>query len=524
MKTALALRKPAKGVPRLIRRIAAALFFIGITLLLLLKSGVLVSYLSWMAKLQFLPAVLAVNLGVVLGVWALTLLLGRLYCSVICPLGVWQDLVSALRARRKAHRFRFRKARRPLQLGFLGLLAAGLAGAFLWDGPEETLFSLPATLLDPYANWGRIVSNLFQPLLDFSAGVWLRSFSGLFVSLLILLLVSILAAWKGRIWCNTVCPVGTFLGFFSPYALIKPRIDFNACIGCRKCERDCKSSCIDIPGKKIDYSRCVSCYTCIDECPVGALSLKVFRGREQAVPTTEDGPTCPMPGPDLERRALLSTLALSLPLAALAKQTDGLLTPPPAGSQDQRMHPPVPAGAGSLDHLSRHCTGCGLCISKCPARVLRPSSALNRLFQPEMQFDRGWCPPGCTLCGEVCPSGAIKKITPEEKTAIHIGHAVWEMSGCLPVSDGISCGQCARNCPAGAIRMVKMSDMGILVKEGDGKLRIPQVNESRCIGCGACEHACPAEPVPAIHVEGHLRHVVSEPNLRLLRQKNQKNS
>ena len=521
-RAALAPRKPAKGVPRLVRRIAGGVFFAGITLLLLLKSGALVSFLSWMARIQFLPALLAFNLGVVIGILALTLLLGRIYCSVLCPLGVWQDLVSHLRGKRKAHRFGFRKKRRFLQWGFLGVLIAGIAGTFLWDGPSA--FSLPASLLDPYANWGRIVTNLFQPLLDFSAGVWIKSLSGFVVSLLILLLISALAAWKGRIWCNSVCPVGTFLGFFSRLALVKPRIDFNQCIGCRKCERGCKSSCIDIAGKKLDYSRCVSCYSCIDECPVEAISLKAFRGSGQLAPTTPDRPGCPIPSPDMGRRALLTTLALSLPLTALARKTDGLLAPGTVSRQSERAIPPVPAGAGSPERLARRCTACGLCISKCPQQVLRPSAELNRLFQPRMQFDKGWCPPGCTLCGEVCPSGAIAKLTPEEKTAIHIGHAVWEMGDCLPVSEGTSCGKCARNCPAGAIRMVKMTEMGIQVREGDEKLRIPQVNESRCIGCGACEHACPAEPLPAIHVEGHARHVVTEKNLRLLRQKNQKNS
>ena len=144
-----------------------------------------------------------------------------------------------------------------------------------------------------------------------------------------------------------------------------------------------------------------------------------------------------------------------------------------------------PAGAVSLKHFTSHCTACQLCVSQCPEKVLRPSTSLERLMQPEMNYSDGYCRTACTRCSEVCPTGAILPITKEEKTAVSTGHAVVLADNC------IGCGTCARHCPSEAIMMV------------DGK---PAVNEACCLGCGACEYYCPARPVTAIYVEGKQIH------------------
>lgn len=114
-----------------------------------------------------------------------------------------------------------------------------------------------------------------------------------------------------------------------------------------------------------------------------------------------------------------------------------------------------------------------------------------------MHFDKGYCRPECNNCSQVCPAGAIRPIDAEEKSSVQIGHAVIRLELCVVNTDEVKCGNCARHCPVGAIRLVK--------KNPDDKdsLRIPTVNEERCIGCGACEHLCPSE---AIHIEGHLVH------------------
>ena len=138
-------------------------------------------------------------------------------------------------------------------------------------------------------------------------------------------------------------------------------------------------------------------------------------------------------------------------------------------------------------------------MSVCPNDVLRPSTALEHLMQPEMSYERGWCRPECVKCSEVCPAGAILKITPEEKTQWKVGTAHVDYAFCIVNRDDVDCGNCARHCPVGAIRMVR--------KNPDDKdsRRIPSVQEERCIGCGACE----TRPLSAITVNGFEVHHTS---------------
>ena len=165
-----------------------------------------------------------------------------------------------------------------------------------------------------------------------------------------------------------------------------------------------------------------------------------------------------------------------------------------------RKTPIVPPGAQSVRNMHRHCTACQLCVSVCPNGVLRPSTDLEGLMQPESSYERGYCRPECTKCSEVCPAGAIRRISKEEKSAIQIGHAVWVKENCVPLTDGVECGNCARHCPTGAIAMVSSDP------EDENSVKIPVVNTERCIGCGACENLCPSRPFSAIYVEGHENH------------------
>lgn len=123
------------------------------------------------------------------------------------------------------------------------------------------------------------------------------------------------------------------------------------------------------------------------------------------------------------------------------------------------------------------------------------------LMQPVMSYERGWCRPECTRCSEVCPTGAIKLIKREDKSSIHVGHAVWIKKNCVVLRDGVECGNCSRHCPNGAIDMVPY-------QTPDGEVKVPAVDPERCIGCGACENLCPARPFSAIYVEGHEVHKV----------------
>ncbi|MDO4180005.1 MAG: 4Fe-4S binding protein [Bacteroidales bacterium] len=493
---------------RKIRLTLAVLFFMAVTALFLDFTGTIHTWLGWTAQIQFLPALLALNVGVVIGLVLLTLLVGRVYCSVICPLGVMQDIVSWISGlrKKKKYRFSYSSEKKWLRYGVLGLfiiaMVAGV-GSFV-------------ALLAPYSSYGRIASNLFAPLYQwgnnllayyaeragsyafYETEVWMKSLPTFVVAALTFIIIGVLAWRNGRTYCNTICPVGTILGLFSRFSLFRPVFDAKKCKNCSLCSRRCKAACIDYKNRSIDYSRCVACMDCIDTCKHGALHLQYrWKKADKPAQATTPGQV------DNARRSFLSAtavLAATSVIKAQEKKVDGGLAVIEDKKIPERATPIVPPGAQSLSNMAHHCTACQLCVSVCPNGVLRPSTKLETLMQPEASYERGYCRPECTRCSEVCPAGAILKITAADKSAIQIGHAVWVKKNCVPLTDGVECGNCARHCPAGAIQMVP-SDPDM-----DDSPRIPVVNTERCIGCGACENLCPARPFSAIYVEGHERH------------------
>ena len=468
---------------RKIRIILATLFFLSVTALFVDSSGTVKEWLGWTAKMQFLPALLAMNIVALVVLVALTLLVGRVYCSVICPLGVMQDVISWISGRRKKKksRFSYSSEKRWLRYGilvvFVALLIAGLVPI--------------AALIAPYSSYGRMVRSVVSPSLSPVAIVAAVSF----------VVVAILAWIGGRTYCNTVCPVGTVLGFFSRFALFRPMIDTSKCNNCKLCSKKCKASCIDAKNHRIDYSRCVACMDCIYTCKHGAISLPPGPSPKERGVDTPGGDKA---GDEMRRKflTLSATLAATSLIKAQEKKVDGGLAAIEAKQKPNRNTPLVPPGAKSMRHFAQHCTACQLCVSECPNNVLRPSTNLETLMQPEMSYEDGYCRPECTRCSEVCPAGAIRPITVAEKSSTRIGHAVWIRKNCLPVADGVECGNCARHCPSGAILMVHMD------AEDDESPKIPVIDTERCIGCGACENLCPARPFSAIYVEGHERHGV----------------
>ncbi|MDE5637240.1 MAG: 4Fe-4S binding protein, partial [Alistipes sp.] len=312
-------------------------------------------------------------------------------------------------------------------------------------------------------------------------------------------------AWRnGRTWCNTVCPVGTVLGFFSRFSLLRPAIDTSKCNGCGLCARNCKASCIDSRSHEIDYSRCVACMDCLGKCHKGPISYTLRRTSRDTNATAAEKTTAPAPDTAaMSRRRFLSVTALlaaTTAARAQEKHVDGGLAVIEDKKIPARQTRIVPAGAHGLSRFAAHCTGCQLCVAACPNGVLRPSGGVMTLMQPEMSYERGYCRPECTRCAEVCPTGAISLADTAEKSSIQIGHAVWVRQNCIPLTAGDSCGNCARHCPSGAITMV-LSD-----PDDTESPKIPAVNTELCIGCGACENLCPARPFSAIYVEGHEVH------------------
>ena len=482
---------------RSIRILLAAVCFTALCLLFVDVSGRLAPSLAFMAKAQFVPAMLAGSVGAVVGVLLLTLVFGRLYCSVLCPLGVMQDVIGARAGR---YRYRYSSPHTLLRLAVFFVFAASLLAGV----------PLVFSLLEPYSAFGRIAADLLAPVwatgnnalawaseragnYDVApAMLWQKGLAALAAAVATLALIGVLAWRKGRLWCTAVCPVGTFLGFFSRFAVLRPRIEESACKNCGLCEKACKSGCIDATAGTVDASRCVVCFDCVDVCRHGAMSygLRKAGGGEKSV--VGDAAQSVGSKPNTVRRGMLAALVgaavpgvafgrSSSPIAALTRKFE-----------PERAVAVVPPGAQSVQQLSARCTGCQLCVSACPNQVLRGTDHGSGMLQPTMAFERGYCRVNCVTCAEVCPAGAIRPITPAQKSSMQIGRAVINLDRCITVTDKVTCTACAKICPPRVINLVGPEDVP----------KKPVVDAERCTGCGACEYVCPARPFAAIYVEG----------------------
>ena len=453
------------------------------------------------------PALVATGFAVVLIV---TLLFGRIYCSWICPLGYFQDVVIALRrfSRRKKSRFVYALPWswvRHIGLGIV--LTSAIAGLMI-----------PLALLDPFSVFGRMMvhlahpalaatNNLLSDALSASGFYWLKprtvpgfDATSFAVGLIITVSVVVMALRNGRLWCNTFCPVGTLLGLISRRSLLRITLDESLCTSCGLCAMSCKAQCIDAKARRVDFDRCVGCMNCLNSCSQGGVKFTLITTTQ---PTTTLSDSGKQPG----RRAILRGLAV-LPLAALvakAKAATDVFSLRKALKPNQRDHFVSPPGSVSADRFNSVCTACHLCVSACPTRVLQPSFTeygLRGFLQPFMDFHSNFCNYECTRCGEVCPTGAIMPLVAEAKKRVQTGVAVFVKENCVVYTDETACGACSEHCPTKAVHMVEY-------KPG---LLIPEVAADICVGCGACEYACPTLPNRAIFVNGHAVHqVASEP-------------
>lgn len=496
-------------VLRKIRIILAAVMFIGITWLFLDFTGTAHHLVGWMPKIQLLEALLASSVLIVVALTILTLIFGRMYCSVICPLGIMMDIFGWLGKKAKKNRYTFSKEvkwlRYPMLVLFLVAHLAGLAVVVQLLAPYSTFGLIATNLLQPVYQAGNNVLAYFAEQMDsyafYHSEVWLRSVASLVIAIVMLIVIAVLAWRNGRTWCNTICPVGTLLSLISRFSLLKIHFDTEKCRNCSFCSKNCKAACIDYKTHTVDASRCVVCGNCIESCKFGA--LKYARKTSITSTTSQTSQTSETSPENGGRRAFLISSAL-LTTAALAQQKDKIMDGGLADIEDkvapERQTPLTPPGSLSAQNMAQKCTGCQLCISECPNQVLRPSDDWLHLMQPVMSYERGYCRPECNRCSEVCPAGAIQPIQKEDKASTQIGHAVWIKKNCIPLTDGVECGNCARHCPSGAIEMVPSDP------DDEESPYVPAVNEARCIGCGACEYLCPARPFSAIYVEGHEVH------------------
>ena len=445
---------------------------------------------------QFAPSVLGLMQGAVwisagcVAVILLTLLFGRVYCAMLCPMGVLMDLSAWMAGRTgKKRKLPYRPAHTWLRVLVVAVCTAGITAGT----------ALPLAFFDPYSLFGKITAATLRPVLgwinhliaattlinpvDVSPVAWTSV--GVALGLLGIMVVS--AVFRGRLWCNTACPVGAVLGFFSKHALFRLRITDGACVACSMCERVCPSQCIDFRKQTIDHSRCVMCLDCVTSCRQSGIKFGRRRRRTERALPARSFTDPPVLMPKASRRSFLA-FAVAAPAAALAE----------GGNQASKPHSPravLPPGAKSLAHFQNRCTACHLCVANCPDQVLVPSITRHGLagfLQPYQDFSVAFCSYNCSNCSQICPTGAIEAISVEERRTVRTGTVEFFPDLCVVKTKGTSCGACSEHCPTQAVHMVPWKN----------NLTIPEINSELCIGCGGCEFICPVRPARAIVVNG----------------------
>jgi len=503
-------------------RVAVSLvFFVLLTYILIdFRNNIPFQFVNGITFLQFLPSVLkfivvlSLSASGFLIVLFLTALFGRVYCSSICPLGTMQDLISHLAKKfNRKKRYKYTKPNNAFRYSFLA--------AFLIFYFSGSIYLV--NLLDPYSNFGKIISNLARPAyigvnnsfvwafekLDL---YWLYPYDfrglpvvSLFFAFTFLAIVFFLSYKHGRLYCNSVCPVGTILGLISRYSLYKIKIDNDNCKGCGICERVCKANCIDMnkEDRKVDSSRCVACFNCFDVCP--SAGIHYVRNKKEKFIVAEKV--------DESKRNFVATSLIYLIGLTSASLAQVKIVPKKLSKIPiNKKNPVSPPGSKSIEFFKDRCTACHLCVTACPTQVLQPSYleyGFLGMMQPTMDYNKSFCNFECKICTEICPTGALQSLNLDDKKLVQLGKVNFVQDNCIVYTENTECGACSEHCPTKAVSMVPYKN-----------LLAPKTNPDICIGCGACEYACPVKPYKAIYVDGNTVHLrAQKPKVEKLEQK-----
>ena len=421
-----------------------------------------------------------------------TLLLGRFFCGWICPLGTILDLVTPKIVKSAPIRGLKGNVKYWLLLPLLSasLFNLNLSGlldpiAILLRG--LTFFLYPLIGLTAREGWVglyRLIGErrdtvtpaynlLRENLLPFRDALYpLAFFSALF-----LIAIIVLERYESRNWCRNLCPLGTVLGWLGRFSIFN-RIPSGLCGDCGECRNLCSTTFDDGVLKK---EECILCMECQDGCLQGRISfrpLMKLKGNTPLLP---------------ERRLLLGGMLSGLLLAVPAR-----FRPPEKASRLLR-----PPGVRDENDFLKKCVRCGECMKVCLKNALYPSawqSGIEGIYTPLVIPRLGYCEYNCTLCGQVCPTGAIPQLPVSAKKREVIGKAVFDKGHCLPFAKRIDCIVCEEHCPI-PDKAIRSRDVEITGFDGVVRtVKEPYIVEEICNGCGICEFVCPVETKAGIEI------------------------
>lgn len=462
-----------RKVPRRIRIAFALTVFILLALGFAGKVPVLPQ--AGTAILRFAATGAATAAVVALFFILMTYRFGRFYCAAMCPLGMLQDFIGWVLRRKGAPRKNLKTLRYAFLSATAGLIAAG--------------WMIPAKLFEPFSVFGRFYAGLVMPLFAKTVrknGIWVidgdyaATSAGIAAGAGVLAVLILLVVWKNRIFCTSICPVGTLLGLFSKRGVSQMTLVESGCVHCGKCAKVCPAGCIDPRTGTLDNERCLRCMNCVAVCSPQTITWSRRHAAAKTDPCRPSGDSAHEP----RRRFLMGLAGTVLASFGLGRvfRPNGIAEIPPQPG----IYPP---GAGSAARFASKCTACFLCVTNCSGNVLRPPDSKHRFVH--LDYKSGMCEFNCNKCSTICPTGAIRPLSLEKKKRCRIGMAVLHKSTCIAIVDGTHCGACAEHCPTGALRMVQ--DPG-------RPCPIPKLNEDLCIGCGNCGYPCPVKPVPAMTI------------------------
>ena len=373
-------------------------------------------------------------------VFILTLLCGRVYCSTLCPLGIFQEILMFL----WQPIYKWKKIKAVKKHSVLGYFMAIILFGCLCGGSVILL-----RYIDPYAVIGNALSGAIYGICFIST-------------------VAILSLFKKRFFCSHICPVGVLLGVISKFSLWRIKIDDKACKLCGRCEQVCPVGCIDLKKQEVDSERCIRCFKCLEHC---AFKAVIFE-RQNKKNNDDENKEMPV---DLKRRKMIIGTGVLL-LFGVAFRGGKLLVEKTA---DKIKRVILPAGAGNGKDFYNRCLNCNLCVKNCPMEIIKKATAEVPVVH--LKYGKNYCDYDCHKCSEVCPSGAIKKISLKDKRRTKIAEAVIDEDIC------IKCGMCAVRCPR-----------HIIIKNGG---EYPKIAANGCIGCGLCASVCPVKAITIKTIE-----------------------